>query len=137
MNFLKGLTMERKETLLKTGCSKILWILWAVLLCAVPSVWAVDITEPILGPYTAVGEVNIYADITYGLSVMPDSIVNIYAGAIGDGIWFGITISTDEPLANVTVHGTDFALLMFQKLPHLTTLTIPLKSSRKRDGAGS
>ena len=57
-----------------------------VLLRAAPCSWAVDITEPTGGPYYAEGEVNVYADITYGLFANPGSTVNIYAGAIGEGL---------------------------------------------------
>lgn len=96
--------MKRQKGMLKTGCSRILWILCVVFLCAATSIGADDITVPIDGPYFAEGEVNVYADITYGLFAMPGSIVNIYAGAIGGS---GITVSAG---ADVTVHGTDFAL---------------------------
>lgn len=60
-----------------------------------------------MGPFYAEGEVNVYADITYGLWAAPGSTVNIYAGTIGDGVWYGITVSTD---ATVTVYGTAFSV---------------------------
>ena len=100
--------MEKKNGCARVGFSTILWGVLVVLLCAAPCSWAVDITEPTDGPYYAEGEVNVYADITYGLFANPGSTVNIYAGAIGDGLYFGITVSPDSPLAVVTVYGTNF-----------------------------
>lgn len=102
--------MENKNKHVRVGFSTILLTVTAILLCTSPCGWAVDITEPIDGPVYAEGEVNVYADITYGLCAEPGSTVNIYAGAIGDGLYFGITVSPDEPLPVVTVYGTDFAV---------------------------
>lgn len=100
--------MEKKNSCAGAGFTTILWGVIAVLLCAAPCVRAVDITEPMDGPYYAEGEVNVYADITYGLFANSGSTVNIYAGAIGDGLYYGITVSPDSPLAVVTVYGTNF-----------------------------
>jgi hypothetical protein len=97
--------MERKEVWIKVGYVRFFCAVIVIMLCAAPYGWAVDIIEPELGPIFAYGEVNVYADITYGLFANPGSTVNIYAGAIGDGVSFGITVS---PGATVTVHGTNF-----------------------------
>lgn len=103
--------MERKEAMLETGCSRFFWAVLVILLCAAPSAWAADITEPIPGPYySAVDEVvNVYADITYGLVANIGSKVNIYAGAIGDGQNFGIEVSSGTPSPVITVYGTNFS----------------------------
>ena len=63
--------MEKKNNCVKVGFSRILWTVTAILLCAAPCVWAMDITEPTDGPVYAEGEVNVYADITYGLFAAP------------------------------------------------------------------
>jgi len=102
--------MEKKNNCVKSGFSRILWAVTVILLCAPPCGWAVDITEPIPGPYFAEGEVNVYANITWGLVAKPGSTVNIHAGAIGDGVLYGITVCPDTTYETVTVYGTDFAL---------------------------
>lgn len=115
--------MEKNNNCVKVGFSTILWAVLAILLCATPCGWAVDISVPITGPYYAEGEVNVYADITYGLFAAPGSMVNIYAGAIGDGQSFGITVSPDTPYATVTVYGTDFAVDGTPLVPSATEFT--------------
>ena len=101
--------MEGTRRWKKASFSAILWAVAAIMLSAAPG-WAEDITEPIDGPVSASGEVNVYADITYGIFAEPGSTVNIYAGAVGDGVYYGITVSTDSSLPKVTVYGTNFAV---------------------------
>ncbi|MHC4642176.1 MAG: FIMAH domain-containing protein [Planctomycetota bacterium] len=105
--------MERKEAMLKTGCSRILWILMVVLLCAAPVVLAVDIDSDVPGGFLDVyGPVNLLpgANVEHAVSVYPNGILNIYAGTVG---FLGITLyePTPEFPGNnpvVTVHGTSF-----------------------------
>jgi hypothetical protein len=92
--------MENNERRGSAGCVRILWAGLAVLLCATPLFAYLIVT----------GEADVYADnpdIYDGLLAMPGSTVNIYSGEIGDGAATGITVSAG---ADVTVHGTDFAL---------------------------
>ncbi len=111
--------MEKKKGFAGVGCSTILWGVLMLFLCAAPIVRA-DVTVPadeewpidydVGGFLTVNGTANILtgAVITLDLQANASSKVNIKGGTIGDGAWFGVTVSIDQPAAVVTVYGTDF-----------------------------
>ncbi|MDH4241667.1 MAG: hypothetical protein OEW48_19075, partial [Phycisphaerae bacterium] len=130
--------MERKETMLKTGCLRTLWAVMVVFLCAVPSVQA-DVTVPageewdidydvggVLNVNTN-GIANLYTGFytDYGIYAFAYSTVNIRGGAIGVG--YGVILA-GWPAPTVTVYGTDFAV---------TSGTIEPDGSWKPDGSGT
>lgn len=93
--------------------------LWAIgvmtiFLLAAPSGWAVtyddgnvhDVTENLndcleIGADTTV---NLDANVSQYIFVAPGGILNIYSGTVG---WY-IAVSPDEPVATVTIYGSDF-----------------------------
>ena len=103
--------MERKKGWIKVRRSRILWVVMAVLLCAAPCIWAevIVIDGPETGPLFISGMVDILtgADITGGLYITPESIVNIYGGNVGGE---GIVLVQNGTDPIVFVHGTNFAV---------------------------
>jgi hypothetical protein len=110
--------MERKEAMLKAGCSRILWAVIAVVLCAAPSVQADvtvlagqewDITYDVGGFLNAYGIANLDtgAYAAYGIYAYAGSTLNIRGGTIGAG--YSVGVFSGGPAASVTVYGTDFA----------------------------
>lgn len=109
--------MEEKNKCVRAGCSRILWAVLAVFLCAAPCTWAdVDIPSdgkeynipgdfgPVVsGSLWVYGTVNILPDayIEVFVYATADSIVNIEGGTVGE--WIDVA-----PGATVTVYGTDF-----------------------------
>jgi len=103
--------MERKEAMLKTGCSKIFWVVLAVVMCAAPCICAEVIDYEIPGPdahwiWGTTVDILTGANIIGGLYITPESIVNIHGGNIGGE---GIILLQNGTDPIVTVHGTNFA----------------------------
>jgi len=104
--------MERKKEMLKTGCSKILWIVMSILMCATPCLaltvpagetW--DIAYPVSQSLEVLGTVNLLpgAFVEWFVYATETSVVNIKGGTVG--YWIDIA-----PGAQVTVYGTGFNL---------------------------
>jgi hypothetical protein len=105
--------MERTKKWKKASFSSILCAFAAILLCAVPNVWA-DVKVPPSGPninYLVVGNLWIYgtanilpgAEIQWATYALSNSIVNITGGV------FGLEIDIASG-AIVTIYGTNFNL---------------------------
>lgn len=109
--------MERKETMLKTGCSRIFWAVMAILLCAVPALGA-DLDIPndgteynipgdfgptISGSLWVYGKVNLLpGSLIEGIVVATaTSVVNITGGTVV--LWIDVAAE-----AKVTIYGTNF-----------------------------
>ena len=109
--------MEEKNKCVRTGCSRILWAVLTIFLCAAPSLRAdVDIPNdgkeynipgdfgPVVsGTLWVYGTVNILPGASVGSFVMATdtSILNIKGGSVG--MWIDVA-----PGATVTVYGTSF-----------------------------
>lgn len=119
ISIMKERIMERKEAMLKTGYSRILWVVLAVLLCVAPCVWA-DETIPndeteynipgdfgptISGSLEVLGTVNLLpgASVEWFVYATETSVVNIKGGTVG--FWIDVALG-----AQVTVYGTGFNL---------------------------
>lgn len=124
--------MEEKNKCVRAGCSRILWAVLAILLCAAPSFATSeevppgvekDIDYTISGNLTVYGTVNLLsgANITQSVDVKSGGTANLLPGSnIG---WFVYTTANSTvnikggqvgmwidvaPGATVTVYGTDF-----------------------------
>lgn len=117
--------MEKKNSCAGAGFSTILWGILAILLCAVPCVWAdwyyqngtwflentedpCDIKETISGNLSvknATANLLTGASVSQSIYVQTGGTLNMYAGTIGMG-WF---ISIGLNAAGVTIYGTGFA----------------------------
>ncbi|MBW8038890.1 MAG: hypothetical protein FVQ85_02695 [Planctomycetes bacterium] len=107
--------MEKNKGWIKTECSRFSWAVMAVALCAVPSVWAdINITEDEPGDLIVESgtTVNLYADVLgpFGITVEPDSYLNIYSGNVTGSLGILVLSPTNENQEKpvVTVYGTGF-----------------------------
>ncbi len=110
--------MEKQKNGLKVKLATIVLCVLVILLCTSPcGAQFVDVGEiadidyAIEGDYLMVlGTANLYpgAYIDWGIYAATGCEINIYGGEIGDG--FFVLLYTGEPIPEVTVYGTDFAL---------------------------
>ncbi len=105
----------KKKNHIKVRFSTILLCIPAILLCAAPCGWAIDLSDGeehyVEGDidWLHVGAdttVNLYADVSQYIYAYPGSVLNIYSGNVG--LYIIVMPGVPDPV--VTVYGTDFAV---------------------------